>query len=57
VAPDQNAKLERMLDDHESGRGGSGSEVHLYIDGVVFARAIGNWSRDGRLRLDARSIT
>lgn len=57
IAPGQNVKLEQMLEDHESGGGRGMSQILLYIDGTIFARAIGNWSRDGRLQLDARSVS
>lgn len=58
VQPEQNALLTRFLNNQGSSGGGSrSSEVNIYLDGTILARAIGDMSRDGRLTLDARSIT
>lgn len=53
IATNQNADLTEFLA-RQSGRS---STIVINLDGQVVARAVGQMSRDGRLELDARSIT
>ena len=55
IQPAANQDLTRYLRDQDAG--GRGVQINIMLDGSLFGQAIGRLSRDGRLQLDARSIT